>query len=194
MYLFDKEDYDCTTLPTAEGWEDYAIGLRELYDAYWSCIRKYVKNNSATIPSSVLSELNSLLAELDTAYFEVKDNLTILIDTLINSPLNCFDKTTYTTYLTSYSEFKSIAKQIDILLTTGGDAIGIQPDIAVELTTIYPTDGVVKPTTTKCVGVYMKQMDNGSEFIGKVTVDNPPIEKEEDSGEISDGRIMYGWY
>jgi hypothetical protein len=50
--------------------------------------------------------------------------------------------------------------------------IGVQSDIEVLSTTIYPTDGIVKPKTTKCIGVYMKQMDNGSEFRGKVNISN----------------------
>lgn len=187
MYLFDKEDFNCNEVPS--DWIDYAGAFRALYDAYMSCISRYIRDNSSTLPPNVVSQLNDLLVELKAAHTEVRDNLTILMDTLVDSPLNCFDKTTYTTYMTSYSEFKSIAKQIDILLTTGGDTIGVQPDISVELTTIYPLDGGVKPKTTKCVGVYMKQMDNGSEFIGKVTVNNPnPITE---GGVIGDGKIIY---
>jgi hypothetical protein len=186
MYLFDLEDYNCNEVPT--DWEDYANGIRATINAYVKCISRYIRYNSSTLPASIVSELNSLLVELNAAKNEATSNLLILIDTLINSPLNCFNKTTYTTYMGSYSEFKSIAKQIDILLTTGGEDIGIQPDIEVSSTTIYPTDGITKPKTTKCVGVYMKQMDNGSEFIGKVTVDNPNAVNS-NTGAIGDGFI-----
>ncbi len=168
MYLFDKEEFNCNEIPS--DWEDYAGTYRALYDAYLKCVAEYIRNNSLTLPASVVSELNSLLLELNEAKNEARANLLILIDTLINSPLNCFDKTTYTTYIESYNVFKSISQQINILLATGGDTIALQPDISVELTTIYPTDGVINPKTSRCVGVYMKQMDNGSEFIGKVNV------------------------
>lgn len=55
--------------------------------------------------------------------------------------------------------------------------IGVQSDIEVLSTTIYPNDGLVNPKPIKCLGVYMKQMNNGSEFIGKVTIDNPNSEE-----------------
>ena len=68
--------------------------------------------------------------------------------------------------------------------------IGVQTDIEVSSTTIYPTDGITKPKTILCSGVYMKQMDNGSEFIGKVTVDNPNVVNKS-TGKISDGSISF---
>ena len=189
MYLFDKEEFNCNELPN--DWEDYGSSFRALYDAYVKCVSEYIKYNTSTLPASVVSELNQLLFELNNVKNETFANLLVLLTALTESPLNCFDKTIYTTYMASYSEFKSIAQKIDVLLTTGGDTIGVQPDISVELTTIYPTDGPIKPKTTKCVGVYMKQMNNGSEFIGKVIDDTPIVNNEpaEVPRGYSDGKI-----
>jgi hypothetical protein len=170
MYLFELEDFNCTTVPS--DWEDYGTSIRALYQAYIRCISNYIRSNSGSLPESIVTELNDLLVELTTAYDEVLTNLNTLIDELNVAPLDCFDRTFYTRYINSYNEFKSISQNIDILLTSGGDYIGVEPNISVESTTIYPTDGVINPKTSKCVGVYIKQMNNGSEFIGKVIDSN----------------------
>jgi hypothetical protein len=167
MYLFDLEDYNCNEVPT--DWETYANGIRATIDLYRKCIKRLINDNRGTLPADVLKQVNSLYTDLTIAAMELGEKLSDMMDVLTVAPLNCFDKTLYTTYMTSYASFKAIGGKIDILISTGGDYIGIQPDIEVSSTTIYPTDGITKPKITKCFGVYMKQMDNGSEFIGKVT-------------------------
>ena len=173
MYLFNKEDYNCNEVPT--DWDVYANGIRATIDVYRKCIKRNIQENNGTLPIDVLIKLNGLYTDLTLAAMELGDKLSDMMAVLTVSPLNCFDKNLYTTYMKSYNSFKAIGNKIDILLTTGGQEIGIQPDISVSLTTIYPTDGVVKPKTSTCVGVYMKQMDNGSEFIGTVTDDKPVV-------------------
>ena len=163
MYLFDKEDFKCNAVPT--DWEDYGTGFRASYDAYMGCISRYIKSRSGSMSASDVVKLNNLLEELTVAYNDAKAKVTILINALSIAPLNCLDKTLVSNYMSSYSEFKMIAQKISIILATNGDAIAINPQVGVDLTTISPTQG----KTTKCEGVYMKQMDNGSEFRGKIT-------------------------
>ena len=167
MYLFDLEDYNCNAVPN--DWDVYANGIRATIDVYRSCIKILINDNKGTLPADVLAKVNSLYNDLILAFMETIEKLNDMMAILTVAPLNCFDKTLYTTYMTSYASFKAIGAKIDILISTGGEDIGIQPDIEVSSTTIYPTDGIIKPKITKCVGVYMKQMDNGSEFRGKVT-------------------------
>ena len=192
MYLFDLEDsngLNCNEVPS--DWGSFINRFEILYGTYMKCIRKFISSNSETLPAHIASELNDLWLELRVAYDAVMDELGILINALGSAPLNCLDKSLYANYMVSYNAFKDISQKINILLTTGGDTIGIQPDISVESTTIYPTDGITKPKTTRCVGVYMKQMDNGSEFIGKVT-DDTPIVTTRGSERGRDGRIIIG--
>jgi hypothetical protein len=169
MYLFDLEDYNCNEVPT--DWETYANGIRATIDVYMRCIRNLINDSSGTLPSDFLIKVNNLFIDLNDAYEDVYGKLSDMMAVLTVAPLNCFDKTLYTTYMTSYASFKAIGAKIDILISTGGQEIGIQPDISVSLTTIYPTDGVTNPKTSTCVGVYIKQMDNGSEFRGTVSDD-----------------------
>ena len=163
MYLFDKSEYNCNAVPT--DWEDYGTGFRASYDAYMGCISRYIKSVSGSMSASDVVKLNDLIEELTVAYNDAKAKVTILINALSIAPLNCLDKTLVSNYMSSYSEFKMIAQKISIILATNGDAIAINPQVGVDLTTISPTQG----KTTKCEGVYMKQMDNGSEFRGKIT-------------------------
>jgi hypothetical protein len=169
MYLFDLEDYNCNEVPT--DWEKYANGIRATIDLYRKCIKRNIQENNGTLPIDVLIKLNGLYTDLTLAAMELGEKLSDMMAVLTVAPLNCFDKNLYTTYMTSYASFKAIGAQIDILISTGGQEIGIQPDISVSLTTIYPTDGITTPKTSTCVGVYMKQMDNGSEFRGTVSDD-----------------------
>ena len=162
MYLFDLEDYNCNAVPN--DWEDYATGFRASYDAYMGCISRYLKSMSGSMSASDVVKLNDLLEELTVAYNDAKAKVTILLNALSIAPLNCLDKSLLTNYMASFNYFKSISQKINVILTTGGDAIAVKSDIGVDLTTITPTQG----KTTKCEGVYMKQMDNGSEFRGKI--------------------------
>ena len=163
MYLFDLEEYNCNAVPN--DWEDYATGFRASYDAYMGCISRYFTSVSGSMSASDIVKFNDLLEELTVAYNDAKAKVTILLNALSIAPLNCLNKTLVSNYMSSYSEFKMIAQKINVILTTGGDAIAINPQVGVDLTTISPTQG----KTTKCEGVYMKQMDNGSEFRGKIT-------------------------
>ena len=166
MYLFDLEGYDCSQVPT--DWALYGEGIRESLLVYRKCMLKYAYNNSGALQSKIRNELNSLFDDFNTAYDNAIENITNLETILNAAPLNCYDKSSYNKYITSYKSLTNIGKEITNLISTGGDSIGSQPDIEVISTIIYPTDGIIKPKITKCSGVYMKQMDNGSEFLGKV--------------------------
>jgi hypothetical protein len=168
MYLLNIEDFDCTQKPS--DWEVYASTFRGLYNAYMKCISNSINSNSANMSPNQLAKLTSLFNDsLTDAFNDVINKLQLLMDELKIAPVNCFDKSLYVNYISSYNSFKTIGDKINVILGTGGDAIAIEPNISVSMTVIPPTDSLRKPITTKCTGVYMKQMNNGSEFIGKIS-------------------------
>jgi len=162
MYLFDKENFKCNEVPS--DWQDYGSTFRALYDSYMKCVSMYIQGNSGTMTASEVVKLNELLEELTVAYNDAKTKVTILINALSIAPLNCLDKSLVSNYMSSYGQFKIIAQNINIVLATNGGYIATNQHVGVDLTTITPTQG----KTTKCEGVYMKQMDNGSEFRGEI--------------------------
>ena len=181
MYLFDKEDFNCGEIPS--DWEDYATTFIEIYDAYLKCINKYIRDNP--LPNKVLKQVNELNAKLNIQTLSVKKALSNLINML--SASICFDESIYIEYKVEFEKFNSIAKEINIILKSNGELTMVKADVSVENTTIYPIETGVSPKTTKCVGVYMKQMNNGSEFIGRVEIISGNFSEQEETNSPSDG-------
>ncbi len=165
---FNVADFNCNEVP--EDWGLYGDAMSSLLNRYLYCIYRFLGDNGESLPMDIQNKLNELSDELTEAHSVASTNLTTLVNALTVAPLNCLDKKLYTTYITSFNKFKSIGQEIGLLLTTGGDAIGYDLNVGVDTTVIYPASGSTATKVTKCTGVYMKQMDFGSEFIGTVTV------------------------
>ena len=170
MYLFDLEDFKCDQLP--DDWEDYASTIRALFDYNLKCIGNLIKTKSEEYTKEFYDKLWTLFLEYKAAVDEAKAVLYILIQELYANPegSNCFDKTLYTNYMASYAIVEDLLQEINLLLTTGGDVIGYDFNVGVDTTIVYPVSGSSSTKVTKCTGVYMKQMDFGSEFIGSVNI------------------------
>ena len=170
MYLFDLDDFKCDQLPN--DWEDYAITIRALFDVNLKCIFGLVESKSGEFSQEVMDKLNQMLQDYKDAVDEAKANLNTLIEELYANPSgsNCFDKTLYTNYIASYNIVKDLLQEINLWVTTGGDVIGYDLNVGVDTKIVYPTSGSTSTKVVKCNGVYMKQMDFGSEFIGSVTI------------------------
>jgi len=170
MYLFDLEDFKCDQLP--DDWEDYATTIRALFDYNLRCIGNLIKSKGEEYTKEFYDKLWTLFLEYKAAVDEAKESLFILIEELYANPegSNCFDKTLYTNYMASYAIVEDLLQEINLLLTTGGDVIGYDFNVGVDTTIVYPVSGSTSTKVTKCTGVYMKQMDFGSEFIGSVTI------------------------
>jgi hypothetical protein len=181
MYLFDKEDFNCNEIPS--DWGDYATIFREMYDAHLKCINTYILDNP--LPNKVLKQVNELNIKLNLQTLSVKRALSNLINMLSESI--CFDKSIYIEYKVEFDKFSSIAKEINIVLNTNGELTIIKTDINVDSTTIYPIETGVNPKTTKCVGVYMKQINNSSEFTGRVEIISGNFSEQEETNSPSDG-------
>jgi hypothetical protein len=169
MYLFDLEDFKCDQLP--DDWEDYGNSIRAIFDSTIKCLAELIETSDVT--EEIKETLNSKLQELYSFYInDVKVKLALLIAELADNPAGstCFNKTLYTNYIASFNTANDLVLEINGLLTFGDDAIGYDFDIDVDTTLIYPTTGSSYNKVIKCVGVYMKQMDFGSEFIGSVRI------------------------
>ncbi len=168
MYLFDREDFNCDVIPN--DWEDYAGSLRYLFNGNLKCLNKLIDSKKSELSNNTWNQLQILFEEYKNAVTETKLNLSILIQALVANPSGstCFDKTVFTNYLASYSIVKKLSQELNLLIATNGDYIGYDLNVGVGNSTIFPTSGSSKVTT--CSGVYIKQMDFGSEFIGTVTV------------------------
>lgn len=167
-YSFNQSDFNCNQIPN--DWEDYAANYRTLFDVNLKCVYELIDSKSGDLPKKVMDKLYQLYQEYRDAVLEAKVNLNLLIDELYSKPegSNCFNKTLQTNYLTSFEIVKDLLKEINLLITTGGDAIGYDLNVGIDTTVVYPTSGSTK--TTHCSGAYMKQMDFGSEFIGSVSI------------------------
>ena len=167
-YSFNQSDYNCGQIPG--DWEDYSGAYRSLFDANLNCVTQLIESKSGELPKEVMDKLYQLYQEYRDAILEAKVNLNLLIDELYSKPegSNCFNKTLQTNYLSSFDIVKNLLLEINLLITTGGDAIGYNLNVGVDTKVVYPTSGSTK--TTHCTSVYMKQMDFGSEFIGSVSI------------------------
>ena len=169
MYLFDKEDFKCDEIPN--DWEDYGNTIRAVFDSRLKCLSNLIDTTEMT--DSFRNELTAKLQELYDFYVDdFKVKLSLLIDELVANPAGstCFNKSLFTNYIASYNIANNLVLEINGLLTFGDDAVGHELNVGVDTTIIYPTSGSSYNKVVKCVGVYMKQMDFGSEFIGSVTV------------------------
>ena len=170
MYLFDPEDFKCDVIPS--DWEDYATTIRELFNQNIKCLDNLIKSKQGGYTTEFYDKLWSLFQDYITAVDDCKAELYILTQELNANPSgsNCFDKTLYTNYIASFNVVQNLLQEINMLITTGGEAIGYDLNVGSDTTVIYPVSGSSSTKVSTCTGIYMKQMDFGSEFIGTVTV------------------------
>ena len=173
MYFFDKEYFNCNAMPS--DWEDYATTIRELINAYAKGFAMWYESNN----NSSLDCEDKIVSLFDTWKNTLLDNTRTTLASLIaeltaTSTDTCnFDSTKHTNYLNAYNKMVNTSNEITLLITSECMLIGVENNVGVDSINILPTNGVTKNKISTCNGVYMKQMNNGSEFIGKVTVDNP---------------------
>jgi hypothetical protein len=170
MYLFNLDDFKCDQLPT--DWEDYQSSIRYLFNENLKCLGKLIESKQGEYTTEFYNKVWALFLEYKDAVDECQAVLYILIQELYANPSgsNCFDKTLYTNYLASYAIVQNLLQELNLLITTGGDFIGYDLNVGSDTTVIYPVSGSSSTKVSTCTGVYMKQMDFGSEFIGTVTV------------------------
>ncbi len=200
MQPFNKNDFNCNEIPL--DWLTYKNTFISLHENYVNCFNTWyssidLTNLDASCQANIASLYTYWLNEC-TIYLTKLD---YLMDELIGTDpsYTCtFDRTKYYDYMESYNKMISKSDEIKLMVETSCNIIGLETSINVDLKTVYPTNGLSDITTTKCTGVYMKQMDFGSEFIGKVEIIGMPIPNSQTyidpigQTAISDGSIFIG--
>ena len=91
----------------------------------------------------------------------------VLIEALkVATTYGCdFDNTIYLDYVKNNEDKISLGNEITLLITTGCNLVASNNDLSVD------TSNVTKNSKTeKCTGVYIKQINYGSEFRGSVNI------------------------
>lgn len=195
MYLFDIGDFNCDAIPS--DWEDYGSTYRSLFNTNIKCLDKSIQSSVIGFSEEIKNKINTLFEDYVDAVNEAKNKLNLLISELSANPTGstCFNKTLYTDFILSFNVIESILQNINLYLTTGGDFIGYDLNVGVDTSIIYPKSGSTSNKVTKCNSVYTKQMDFGSEFIGKVSVFTPTIDRHNYHEWVQwNGQIYPLWY
>lgn len=172
--------YPCNT-ETPIDWYSYEKEIQSLIEKNLSCLSRNIKTNIRFLPKEIIQEIKTLLNEYQDSIDDTLTNLQTLINTLAENPNGsvCFDKCLFKDYITSYEKSKFILNKINLFFTTYGGEISSDLNVGVDLLTIN-IDNTLQTSNKlkKCNGVYMKQMDMGSEFIGSVMINQGLPEKE----------------
>lgn len=172
MYFYDLQDfaavYGCSTLPS--DWDNFQIYLNDIHLNYsenfidWYKTKKEIidKFNDECINN--ITEKYNLWVTLNTA-------TTTRINALINelktsTTYGCdFDNTYYLDYVKNNEDKISLGNEITLLITTGCNLVASNDNLSVDTSNV-----TTNSKTEKCSGVYIKQINYGSEFRGSVII------------------------
>lgn len=186
MYFFTIENgpnsfngFNCNIVPN--NWDDYYKVFNKDFLRYNKCmdnsynskLREYLDTRRLTSVTkfndscynNIIKTFNAFKIQIDLTKKSMIDLLTALKNATPNQP-STFDSNAYYYYINTYNTMSDTGKRLDLMLTTGCGVIGIENKVGVD-TSIIGSD-----KTQKCTGVYIKQMNNGSEFIGTITDSN----------------------
>jgi hypothetical protein len=189
MYFFDLEDYattyrigttefngfDCNSIP--KDWEDFTGVYRTERDRFVSCFNELYRqkqseylggDNEGELPTNdaCLNKTNEIYMLFEALLGETETKMNLLIAALAAATPyqpETFDISLYYSYIDTYNRMIETSKNLILMLNTRCGVIGVENNVGVDTQTLG------NKTINKCTGVYMKQMDNGSEFIGKIT-------------------------
>ena len=160
MYFFDPLDFNCDSIPD---WIDYATAIRAAKDAYGHCFYEwYTEQLQPFIGTAFGDKLSSLFSDF-IKLFNDFGSVSVQMTTALE--LGTFVPKMYDDYKKAYNNMIGGSDIIVLTLKDGMPSNMLENNVDVDLTTITGTDH----KTTKTSGVYMKQMNMGSEFIGRVT-------------------------
>ena len=172
MYFFDLEDYasvyGCSTLPSS--WDTFESYLYTIHSSYSTNFKAWYENKEDIINSfdseciKNISEKYGVWTSIDKATSNI---IATLIDELKTSTTyGCdFDNTYYLDYVKNNEDKISLANEITLLITTGCELVGSNDNIGVDTSNI-----TTKSKIEKCTGVYIKQINYGSEFRGTINI------------------------
>jgi len=154
-------ELNCNEIPS--DWEDYVTRLRQLRQEYAMCFSGWYNQNIIPLVGTPCGdEIEILYDEWARTLPTVASAAIALIESLVSGS---FDYTTYTNYITLYNLMIEYSDTITFKINNNCEASVINNTSDVD--TINITNGGV---IEKCTGVYIKQINMGSEFIGTITV------------------------
>lgn len=172
MYFFDLEDYasvyGCSTLPS--NWDTFGDYLNKIHSNYnknfiaWYDTKKDVVNSFNDKCALNITDKYNLWVKINTA---TTNRINALINELKTSTTyGCdFDNTYYLDYVKNNEDKISLGNEITLLITTGCHLVASNDNLSVDTSNV-----TTNSKTEKCTGVYIKQINYGSEFRGSVNV------------------------
>ena len=172
MYFYDLEDYTsvygCSTLPS--NWDTFGKYLHNIHLNYSDNFIDWY-NSKKDVINSFDDKCISNITDKYNLWVTIKNSTTTRINVLIEAlkvatTYGCdFDNTIYLDYVKNNEDKISLGNEITLLITTGCNLVASNNDLSVD------TSNVTKNSKTeKCTGVYIKQINYGSEFRGSVNI------------------------
>lgn len=170
MGLIDNfNGFNCNIVPN--NWDDYETEFNKELTRYTKCIEDSYNLNILDYFNKYgddicYKEIQKTWSLFGTQKNLVNTSMTNLLTALRNAIPNepdTFDSSTYYAYINNYKQLADMGKKLDLMFSTGCGVIGIDNNVGVD------TSIIGNSLTQQCTGVYVKQIDNGSEFIGKIT-------------------------
>jgi hypothetical protein len=165
--------FNCGVIPN--DWEDYKAVYKAERDRFLKCFNElYAQKQfeylggSNVLPTNdpCLNKTNEIYMLFEDLLNETETKMNLLIAALAAATPNqpeTFDVSIYYSYIDTYDNMIETSKNLILMLNTRCGAMGIENNVGVDTQTLGTK------IVHQCSGVYMKQMDNGSEFIGKIT-------------------------
>jgi len=169
MYFFDPNDFNCNEIPTAEKWAEYCVTLRTLYTNYKNCFTDWYqsqdKDSLGEPCKTKITGQYSSWGSLTYSFNVTLNNLITEIQSLSSGTTCGFDKQVYINYDIAYNNMIEKSDEISLMFTTGCKLVGFNRYVGVDTTDITGDNKM-----QRCSGTYIKQINNGSEFIGSINV------------------------
>ena len=165
--------FNCSVVPN--DWEEFLQVYRAERDRFIGCFNElyYQKQfeylggvDITPINDPCWNNLVSMKDLFDSLFIETENNMNLLIAALnaaIPNQPETFDISTYYAYIETYNEMIETSKNLMVMFNTRCSVMGIENNVGVDTQTLGTK------IVHQCSGVYMKQMDNGSEFVGKIS-------------------------
>jgi hypothetical protein len=175
--IIEFNGFNCSIVPN--DWEDYLEQYRAEKDRFAKCFNELLLektfeylggDNESELPVPIndpcWDEIQSMITLFYSLLGQTTNKMNILIAALAAATPNqpeTFDVNVYYDYIETYNEMMDTSKMIIIMLNTRCSVMGVENNVGVDTQTLGTK------IVHQCTGVYMKQMDNGSEFIGNIS-------------------------
>jgi hypothetical protein len=169
MYFFNPEDFNCNEIPSTEKWAEYCDTLKTLFDNYVTCFKNwYAAQDKDLLGDSCKSQIaiayDGWLGRV-SSYNNTLNVLIAEIESMFVLTTCDFNRQTYINYIIGYNNMIESSDRISLMTSTGCKLVAFNRHVGVDTTDITGDNKL-----QRCSGTYIKQIDNGSEFIGSVNI------------------------